>query len=113
MQKRFRLTRNKDFKMVLQLKASASNRSFVGYVASNLFVHARVGISIRGKYGNAVARNLAKRQVRAMVQSLFDFSQNKDFVLIIRDGYQKRTYAENQIELQFLYQKLLSKEVKA
>jgi ribonuclease P protein component len=109
MQKRFRLTRNEDFKAVIVQKVSASNRSFVGYVGPNTCGHARVGISIRAHYGHAVARNRAKRQVRAMSDQLVDFSKSLDFVFIIRDAFQTRTYAENYVELTYLYQKLLSK----
>ncbi len=109
MQKRFRLTRNEDFKAVIVKKVSASNRSFVGYIGPNTCGHARVGISIRAHYGHAVARNRAKRQVRAMCDQLIDLSKSLDFVIIIRDAFQTRSYAENTMELTYLYQKLLTK----
>lgn len=113
MKKRNRLTRNEDFRSTISAKKSASNRSFVGYVSSNCLGYLRVGISIKGRYGIAVKRNLAKRQVRMMVDELFDFNQSQDIVIIIRDDYKKKTYEENRLELTYLYQKLQHKEVSA
>ena len=57
--------------------------------------HARIGISVGKKLGNAVQRNKIKRQVRSMVDSLFDFSEAYDAILIVRPVYTKKSYQEN------------------
>ena len=111
MQKRFRLTRNEDFKAVIVKKVSASNRSFVGYIGPNTCGHARVGISIRAHYGHAVARNRAKRQVRAMSDQLVDFSKSLDFVFIIRCVPNTHLCGNRRINLSV--SKITHKEVKA
>ena len=69
----------------------------------------RVGISIGNKYGCAVLRNKAKRQVREMVKDMFDFSKSVDVVIIIRKEFINRTYQKNNEELNYIYKKLIEK----
>ena len=66
--------------------------------------HARVGISVGKKLGKAVQRNKIKRQVRMMVQEIYDFSENFDTIILVRVKYKEESYLNNK--------KLLGKMVK-
>ena len=109
MKREFRLLKNYDFQKVIQAKKSAVNRSFVAYILKNDLNKMRVGISIGNKYGCAVLRNKAKRQVREMVKDMFDFSKSVDVVIIIRKEFINRTYQKNNEELSYIYKKLIEK----
>ena len=109
MKREFRLLKNYDFQKVIQAKKSAVNKSFVVYKLKNDQNKMRVGISISKKYGCAVLRNRAKRQVREMVKDMFDFSLPVDVVIIIRKEFINRTFQKNTEELNYIYKKLIEK----
>ena len=109
MKREFRLLKNYDFQKVIQKKKSTSNKSFVAYKLNNDLGKARIGISISNKYGCAVERNKAKRQVREMVHEIFDYSLAVDIVIIIRKEFANRTYQKNKEELSYIYKKLIEK----
>lgn len=111
MKKINRLLKSQDFKKVVKHKKSYSNQSFILYFLPNNENHIRIGVSVNKKYGKAVERNLAKRQVRMMCDSIFPIELSYDLVLIIRNDYIKKTYEENLNNLSILFQKL-SREVK-
>jgi ribonuclease P protein component len=57
---------------------------------------ARIGFTATKKLGNAVARNRAKRRLRAAVQAVMPLSARPghDYVLVARDGSLTRSFAE-------------------
>lgn len=57
--------------------------------------HARVGISVGKKLGNVVVRNKVKRQVRSMVDDIYDFNETFDTIIIVRPRYHQKSYQEN------------------
>ena len=57
--------------------------------------HSRIGISVSKKLGSAVDRNKVKRQVRMMLQQLFNEELSYDAILMIRKGYLTNTYEVN------------------
>jgi ribonuclease P protein component len=109
MKREFRLLKNYDFQSVIQQKRSAANKSFVVYVKKNDLNKMRVGVTVGNKYGCAVLRNKAKRQVREMVKDMFDFSLAVDIVIIIRKEFINRTFQKNNEELHYIYKKLIEK----
>lgn len=109
MQKQYRLAKNEDFKRVIEKRQSFSNRSFVIFYDSNELEHSRIGISVSSKYGIAVLRNKAKRQVRMMIKEIFDLTHQIDIVIIIREGFKQKKYEENKTELNYIYEKLIKK----
>lgn len=105
MKKTYRIKRNEDFQTIIKDKNSVSNAKFVVYYKKN-DNHLRVGISVSKKLGNAVVRNKTKRQVRMMVQSIFEVNQEVDFIVIVRNKYLLSSYEENINDLKYLYNKI-------
>ena len=68
--------------------------------------HARVGISVGKKLGKAVQRNKIKRQVRMMVQEIYDFSENFDTIILVRVKYKEESYLNNKKLLERLVKKV-------
>ena len=74
----------------------STNHSFVLYVTEKKEAEARIGITLSKKMGNAVKRNLIKRQVRMMCQDLISFEDYPyDLILIVRHAYKNNKYADN------------------
>lgn len=62
--RRLRLRGRRNFAGVFRRKCSAGNSELVVYVAPNNLEHARLGIIVSRKVGNAVARARVRRQIR-------------------------------------------------
>lgn len=105
MKKTYRIKKNEDFQTIIKDKNSVSNAKFVVYYKKN-DDHLRVGISVSKKLGNAVVRNKTKRQVRMMIQSIFDKEQKMDFIVIVRNKYLLSSYEDNINDLKYLYNKI-------
>ncbi|WP_028042614.1 ribonuclease P protein component [Candidatus Stoquefichus massiliensis] len=105
MKKEYRIKRNEDFQTIIHKKNSVANSKFVIYYLKNN-CHMRVGISVSKKLGNAVVRNKTKRQVRMMIQEVFEKDQKKDFIVIVRQKFLKSSYQDNIKDLKFLYNKI-------
>ena len=56
--------------------------------------------------GNAVVRNKIKRQVRMMVDELFDFTEKFDTIIIVRPKYHQENYGNNKKGLERLKKKV-------
>ena len=105
MKKRYRIKRNEEFQDIIQKGKSLASRAFVVYYRDAIFAtNDRVGISVGKKVGNAVERNKVKRQVRAMVRDITGFHKGKDTIIIVRKGYQGRSFEDNKKELLKLYE---------
>ena len=85
MKKIYRVRKNEEFSQIIALKQCTSNAYFVIYSHDRKLDHARVGISVSKKLGNAVMRNKIKRQVREMVKAVVDFDgiSRKDLALLL------------------------------
>ena len=106
MKKKHRVKKHEEFQKLIHSGKKAGNHSFVFYWLPKKEDEGRIGITLSKKTGNAVKRNLIKRQVRMMCQDLIDFDQQKiDGVLIVRFGYLSNTFEQNKKNLE----KLLSK----
>ncbi len=105
MKKRYRVKKNEEFQDIIQKGKSLAGRGFVVYYQdSAMTTNDRVGISVGKKIGNAVERNKVKRQVRAMVRDITDLNRGKDTIIIVRKGYQGRSFEDNKKELLKLYE---------
>ena len=94
--KRYRLRKSGDFKAVLDKRQCLlRGDSMSVFHRKNDVGHARVGLSVSSKLGNAVCRNRIKRQVRAQVHLLHFYDLAEDIVIILRKGYLDKSFEEN------------------
>ncbi len=111
MKKIFRLKRNEDIKAVVEKRECIKNDSFsLYYIKQNSNENVRVCISTSKKIGDAVTRNKIRRQVREMINSIFDFSIKYDIVIVVKNNYLNHSFEENKINLNYSYSKLINKE---
>lgn len=99
MKKAKRVCKNYEFTSIIQHRTFVKSSSFVCYFEARKYEHARVGISVGKKLGNAVVRNKIKRQVRSMVDDCFDFNEAFDTIIIVRPRYHQQSFEENLNEL--------------
>ena len=100
MKKRFRVKSNVDFQKIISAGKRVVGRYFIIYHDNaKMVTNDRIGISVGKKIGNAVERNLVKRQVRSMVLQAADFTRGKDIIIIVRGRYRDASYPECQKEL--------------
>ena len=90
-----RLKTPAEFKAVYDRKRSVSDALLVVYAKENALPHARVGLSVSKKVGNAVARNRCKRLFRkAFRLSQTELPVGVDLILIPRNVSVEPTVAE-------------------
>ena len=104
MKKEFRVKKNEEFEKIITAGSRLTSRRFVLYYHPAAFDHDRVGISAGKKLGKAVERVKIRRQVRMMVQEIFDFHSGLDYIIIIRPGYLNSDFAANKNDLSVLYE---------
>ncbi len=112
MKKEYRVKRNEDYSKIISKRNSVANQAFIVYSMNNGLDHARVGISVSKKLGNAVVRNKLKRQIRAMTNELMDFERKNDYIIIARKGYLRYNYNDNKNLLNKLFNKINKKDGK-
>jgi ribonuclease P protein component len=76
--RKFRLCKNKDFRIIYRSGKSISNQFLVLYIRKNNINETRIGFSISKKIGKANERNLLKRQLREITRK---------FLPLIKSGY--------------------------
>ncbi len=109
MEKEYRLVKSQDFKTVLdQRHCAGKNSSISVFYAENKSQHARVGISVSNKIGNAVTRVKVRRQIRAQINLTDVLSKPYDIVIIAHSGYLQKTFQENTKLLEKCFEKLSS-----
>ena len=108
MKKAFRVRRNEEFSSIISKKHSVASAAFVVYCSERQEDHARVGISVSKKMGNAVERNRIKRQLREMVRAILDFETcPKDLIIIVRKPYLERPFSQNKKDLETAIKKAI------
>lgn len=107
MKKLYRLKKSEDFKKVLdQRHCAGKNESVSIYYASNDLKHARIGISVSTKIGNAIVRARVRRQIRAQINLTDVLSKPFDIVIITQHGYIHKTFQENTASIKALFSHL-------
>lgn len=112
MKKDYRVRKNEDFGVIIRKKQSIASKTFIIYYLKNDINHSRVGISVSKKLGNAVVRNKIKRQIRMMIQDVFDFDNNYDYIVIVRNNYLNNNFETNKKDMLYLYNKMIKRKVK-
>ena len=108
MKKIYRIKKNEEFNSIISKKHSLASACFVVYFLDKKLEHARAGISVSKKLGDAVDRNKIKRQLRTMIVSLVDFENcQKDFIVIVRKPYLQQEYKDNLSDLEKLFKKAI------
>lgn len=110
MKKKYRIKKSEEFQKIIHHKKFIADPCIVLYVMKKEEDKNRVGITVKKKIGNAVIRNKVKRQVRMMVQEIYDFNENFDTIILIKEKYIKNDYITNKNILERLYKK--AKQVK-
>lgn len=105
MKKQFRIKKSKEIDAIIQNKNSYGNSFFVIYYKENQIDNFRFAISIGRKYGNAVKRNLIKRQIRSFIRNLNEF-EKKDFVIIVKPKANTLSFLEIKKHLEKLIFKI-------
>ena len=106
MKKRYRIKKNSEIDAVFKHKKSRSDGYFTIYhIEENALDHFRFALSIGKKYGNAVKRNLAKRQIRMIIHSIQKDIKNKDFVIVIKPNAATLSFLEIKQKLLSLFKK--------
>ena len=108
MKKEYRIKKNEEFSEIISLNKYFLSECFKIYRSKAKEAHSRVGISVSKKIGNAVVRNKIKRQVRMMLIESYDFDNiSYDLIIIIRNKYLNKGYADTKSELELLIKKVI------
>src|SRR5699024_11152705 len=116
MKKRFRIKKEKDFKVIFKRGKSYANRQFVVYLKDNQEIpHLRLGISVSKRLGNAVKRNNVKRdQINKRIRAFYQLHKNElkslEYVVIARNPVNDKDYHE--IEKSLLHVLRIAKCIK-
>lgn len=106
MKKQFRVHSSREFSSIMKYKRFYASPTLVLYVKPRKEEHSRVGISAGKRLGGAVERNKVKRQIRMMVQEVFNFDEKFDTIILVRDTFIKESYNTNKKYLETLYKKV-------
>jgi ribonuclease P protein component len=84
MKKAYRLKTKKEIDFVFANKKSVKNQYFgIHYVKDIDLQHFRFALSIGRKYGNAVSRNVRKRQIRMIISTVQQLLNHVQFVVVV------------------------------
>ena len=91
-----RIKASDEFVLTVRKGKTLKSPSYVVHYLKNEHNICRVGLSVSKKLGNAVIRVRAKRQVRAMCDSLIDYANHTfDIVIVIRQEFLTKTFEDN------------------
>lgn len=86
---------NRDFYDIIHNGYYVKNNLYTIYIKSNSLNHYRFGISVSKKLGNAVHRNLYKRQLRSIIDKYKKNYQNgNDYIIILKKDFPLSNYEE-------------------
>ena len=92
-----RIKANEEFVLTIRKGKTLKNSSYVVHYLKTERNICRIGLSVSKKIGNAVVRNKIKRQIRAMCNSLINYSDYTfDIVIVARDQFLQGDFNSNQ-----------------
>jgi len=99
--------RKKDeFTRIIKAKKFVSENALSLYYQPKTQEINRVGITVTTKLGNAVQRNKAKRQLRAMIDEIYKWDEIFDTIIIIREKFKDYNFDDNKKCLERCYKKV-------
>ena len=97
---------NDDFYDAIHNGFFQKNNMYTIYIRKNDLERYRLGISVSKKLGNAVHRNLYKRQIRTIIDKYKKYYQNGyDYIIILRKDFQKAPFEDKEV----LFNNLINK----
>jgi len=97
MKKKYRLLKSEDFKAVLEAHRRAGRtEALTVFFQPNALPHARIGISVSTKVGDAVVRSRVRRQIRAMIDPAGILLRSVDVVILVHPAFLQKTFQENE-----------------
>jgi len=106
MKKKNTIKKKDEFTQIIRAKNYINEKTLSFYYYPRKELESRVGITVTKKLGNAVERNRAKRQLREMVDMLFDWQEDFDTVIIVRENFKEHSFLDNKKELECCYKKV-------
>ena len=98
--------KNDEFNDIINTGKYLKNHFYNIYYKDGLQTYPKFGIAVSKKFGNAVERNKVKRQLRNLIdQNKNLFANSNNYIIMIRKGVKKLTYAEMEQDLVKLLQK--------
>ncbi len=107
MKKRYRIKKSSEIDAIFKEKNVKGDSYFAVYHKTDEQAeHFRFALSIGRKYGNAVARNLAKRRLRMIIQELHTtILKNKLFVVVVKPTVSELSFEDMRTKLTVLLKK--------
>ena len=105
MKKQYRIKKSEEFEKIIKNRKFIASPGIVLYIKKKEEKNARVGITVKKKIGNAVVRNKVKRQIRMMIQEIYDFEEEFDSILLIKEKFLENDFNTNKNVLISLYKK--------
>jgi ribonuclease P protein component len=99
MKRQNRILKHQEFDEIIRTSPYLKSSHFVIHYRPNKAEKARIGISVSKRNGNAVTRNLIKRQIRAMIGQDYDLSNPFDVIIIVRTTYDPTQFHSLEEEL--------------
>ena len=100
MKREYRVKKHSEFDRIIHAGRKVKTAHYTIYVETNPDQgHARIGLAVSKRNGNAVTRVRIKRQVRAMVSRHFDVSLRLNLIIVIRPSYNALEAKSNEEEL--------------
>ena len=106
MKKAYRVKKSSEIDAIFTQKNSKGDKFFaVYYMQNENEAHFRFALSVGKKYGNAVERNLIKRRVRHIIQSVSEQLSCVRFVVVIKPRAKALEYQQIKTKLIDLFLK--------
>lgn len=110
MKKERRVKKNYEFSSIISKRVCLKSQSFILYIDQAKENHSRVGISVGKKIGNAVSRTRVKRQLRVMINEVYNFNESFDSIIIVRPAFLKKDFSHLQEELKSLHDRAINRK---
>lgn len=111
MKKKDIIQKSSDFDRIISKKQGVVNKAFIINMEDSLD-ETKFGITFKHNLCNAVNRNKLKRQVKAIIDNHKNiYENNKNYIIIIREGALLLNYQEKEQELISLFAKLKEKKL--